>query len=339
MLGTLNPAPADAVRGGVRHEDVVADYAEKMRSGGTFPPPPVFASRKGKGWVYFLADGGYRVAAVRSNGGDSIRCLVTMCDSPAEAEREAYKAALAANETHGVRRTTADKRAAVLAALARPEYAEASDRAIAKLCGVDHKTVASYKGDIRADRSNADTGDFPTPQGRSGSGDSPAAMSNGTTPDGDGHADPAVFEHPDPAAPPNPPFVSDAGSEPVGAADDKGRPVPEALVPAFAARVVFKRMSFDLANLLKALTAAAAGPGGEALSAVRNALEVDLTNAAAAIRANAPYVLCPAPHMAESCGHCGGRGWVTEVRYQQLPADLKAKCEVVVEGGRGWGAD
>jgi hypothetical protein len=63
---------------------------------------------------------------------------------------DAIKFALSANETHGLRRTQADKRNAVLTALADPEWKELSGREIAKLCNVSHDLVARVKRETSA---------------------------------------------------------------------------------------------------------------------------------------------------------------------------------------------
>lgn len=57
--------------------------------------------------------------------------------------RDALLYAAGANGAHGLRRTNADKRRAVLLVLAAcPKW---SDRKIGEICGVDHKTVAAAR--------------------------------------------------------------------------------------------------------------------------------------------------------------------------------------------------
>ena len=74
--------------------------------------------------------------------------------------RDAILAAAAANATHGLRRTNADKRRAVLTLLRDPEWVKWSDRKIGAGRSVDHKTVAAI-------RARATSGEFPTPPRRS----------------------------------------------------------------------------------------------------------------------------------------------------------------------------
>lgn len=119
----------------------IDDYAAAMRDGVEFPPVVVFRDPTVGGWPkYWLADGFHRVPAAQ-------RC--EFYDIPAELHvgtlRDAVRYALGANVHHGLRRTNADKRRAVELALADPEWAAWSDRAIAELCAVDHKTVGSVR--------------------------------------------------------------------------------------------------------------------------------------------------------------------------------------------------
>jgi hypothetical protein len=60
--------------------------------------------------------------------------------------REAILFSVGANATHGIRRTNADKRNAVLKLLGDPEWGQWSDSQIAKICGVSH----AFVGEMRA---------------------------------------------------------------------------------------------------------------------------------------------------------------------------------------------
>ena len=59
--------------------------------------------------------------------------------------------AVSANATHGLRRTNADKRRAVMALLYDDEWAQWSDREIARRCAVDGKTVARLRAELTAE--------------------------------------------------------------------------------------------------------------------------------------------------------------------------------------------
>ena len=112
----------------------VAEYAEVMTEGGSLPPAVVFFD----GAAHHLADGFHRFHANRKIEATSMECDVrtgTLLDAQLYAN--------GANKAHGLQRTTADKRKAVLNMLGLvPDW---SDRAIASHVGVDGKTVAAQR--------------------------------------------------------------------------------------------------------------------------------------------------------------------------------------------------
>lgn len=115
-------------------EEVIADYADHMKAAAIFPPIVVFFDGKS----HFLADGFHRyLAALR------IERKVIRAEVRKGSRLDAIKFALGANQANGLRRTNADKRHCV--ELALKEFSKLSDRAIAEMCGVDHKTVASIR--------------------------------------------------------------------------------------------------------------------------------------------------------------------------------------------------
>lgn len=126
--------------------DVVADYAEAIKVGIEFPPVIVFHD----GTDHWLADGFHRYHAHSHAGKASI---------PAEVRpgtvRDAILFSVGANGTHGLRRSAADKRKAVATLLADPEWAAWSDSKLAKVCAVDHKTVASHRAAILGNSQDA----------------------------------------------------------------------------------------------------------------------------------------------------------------------------------------
>ncbi len=86
------------------NQEVVADYADQLRSGEEFPPVTVFFD----GAAYWLADGFHRYHAHRSAGRDTI-----VTDIQDGGLREAILYSVGANSEHGLRRTNEDKRRAV----------------------------------------------------------------------------------------------------------------------------------------------------------------------------------------------------------------------------------
>jgi hypothetical protein len=122
--------------------EVVEEYAERMKkdSGATFPPVVVFQKGTGSYWV---SDGFHRVVAARMAGLSLINCVVYGGN-----KRSAQLHAAGANSTHGLRRTTADKRRAVLTLLADKEWALWSNRQIAEKCRVSRRMVDKVRLEV-----------------------------------------------------------------------------------------------------------------------------------------------------------------------------------------------
>jgi hypothetical protein len=89
-------------------EETVAEYAEALREGITFPPVVAFHD----GSVYWLADGFHRYHAHRRAGLEKIE--VDVRDGML---RDAILHSVGANTEHGLRRTNEDKRKAVITML------------------------------------------------------------------------------------------------------------------------------------------------------------------------------------------------------------------------------
>lgn len=114
--------------------EVIDAYADDMTEGAAMPPLTVFHD----GSTYWLADGFHRLAAAFKLGLAEIDCDIRSGD-----KRTAIRYSCSANATHGLRRTTADKRRAVAAMVElEPTW---SDRAIAEACLVSHQTVNNYR--------------------------------------------------------------------------------------------------------------------------------------------------------------------------------------------------
>ena len=124
----------------VLDECVVHDYAEALREGAEFPAIQVVHD----GAAYWLIDGYHRLMAHRQLGRTQIKAEVITGDLAT-----ARWLCLAANKTHGLRRTNLDKRRAVNHALSlRPEL---SDAAIAEHVGVSVQTVSNRRSEIETE--------------------------------------------------------------------------------------------------------------------------------------------------------------------------------------------
>lgn len=118
--------------------DYIDQLAEVLSAGKDFDGQlPVVFQAGGQNW---LADGYQRYAAHEKSGIKKMKCLVRVGSF-----RDAQAYALSANARHGARRTNDDKRKAVETALDDEEWGQFSDGAIAELCGVSDRFVASLR--------------------------------------------------------------------------------------------------------------------------------------------------------------------------------------------------
>jgi len=122
---------------------VVADYADKIRDGATFPPLVVFEELAADGDTYWLADGFHRLAAAREAGKEKVQVEIRT-----GTRRDALLYSVGANASHGLRRSNADKRRAVETLLADPEWATWSDRRIAEATGTTHPFVGKVRREL-----------------------------------------------------------------------------------------------------------------------------------------------------------------------------------------------
>lgn len=121
---------------------VAKEYAEAIGEGAALPAVTVFYD----GTDYWLADGFHRAAAHDHLG---------LCDIAADirqgTRRDAIIFSVGANASHGYRRSSADKRRAVLTLLHDTEWSAWSDREIARRCAVTGKTVAALRPEASAE--------------------------------------------------------------------------------------------------------------------------------------------------------------------------------------------
>jgi hypothetical protein len=124
-------------------DEAVADYYDVLREGAKLPPVVVFYDSA----KYHLADGWHRYHAHKRAGMATIDA-----DVREGTKRDAQLYALGANDSHGLRRSAADKRRAVLIMLDDIEWSEWSDREIAKQCKVSHPFVSKVRKENGAQR-------------------------------------------------------------------------------------------------------------------------------------------------------------------------------------------
>lgn len=120
-------------------DEAVEEYAEAMKAGVEFPPCVVV--KQGK--THWLCDGFHRVAAAARIKRKAVKCEVIEGN-----RQQAIWLASAANLTHGVRRTNADKRRAVHMALG--VKGDLPLRDIADHCAVSYEMVRVLKSQAEA---------------------------------------------------------------------------------------------------------------------------------------------------------------------------------------------
>jgi hypothetical protein len=120
-------------------QEYVTELATALEDGVALPPVDVVAD----GATYWLVDGFHRYHAHRKCSFGHIAATVTP-GTQADAQWLSYQANQQ-QDTVGLRRSNADKRRAVLAALSHPKGESMSDNAIAEHCGVSGAMVGIYR--------------------------------------------------------------------------------------------------------------------------------------------------------------------------------------------------
>lgn len=118
------------------YEETVVNYTELLLEGTKMPPIVVFYDGK----AYWLADGFHRYHAHKRAAYKTVECEVHT-----GTKRDAFIFSRGANAEHGIPRTNEEKRLVVMSLLDDIEFADCSERDIAKICKVSHMTVNRIK--------------------------------------------------------------------------------------------------------------------------------------------------------------------------------------------------
>ena len=121
------------------NSELIDEYVEAMTEGAKFPPVTVFYD----GASYWLADGFHRLEAAKKSGS-----LTIAVDLQPGTRRDAILHSVGANAIHGLRRSNADKRRAVLILLSDPQWSQWSNNEVAKRCGVAEGLVRKLKEEL-----------------------------------------------------------------------------------------------------------------------------------------------------------------------------------------------
>jgi len=136
-------------------EEAVSDYAEALLGGADFPPVLVYFDSIN----YYLTDGYHRVLAHKRAEKVSILCEVVNGSIT-----DAIFRSTGVNTDHGMRRTYADKRKAVMTLLDDFAWQGMSNTQIAKHCGVSPSFVSELRKGVGKD--TGDTVKYKTPSGK-----------------------------------------------------------------------------------------------------------------------------------------------------------------------------
>jgi len=137
------------------NENTVSEYAEALTAGAEFPPVLVYFD----GINYYLTDGYHRLLAHKRAEKVSILCNLVQGTL-----RDAIFHSTSVNSDHGMRRTHADKRKAVMTLLDDFEWEDMSNGQIAKHCRVSPSFVSELRKSIGKD--TTDTVKYTTPGGK-----------------------------------------------------------------------------------------------------------------------------------------------------------------------------
>lgn len=125
------------------NETAVAQYTEDLLNGCIFPPIEIFDDGVSK----WLVDGFHRLFAHKRADYTQIEVNVHQGTL-----RDAQFYALGVNDKHGLQRTNADKRKAVMIALDDLEWQDLSDIKLGKICNVSPTFVAKCKKEAKIER-------------------------------------------------------------------------------------------------------------------------------------------------------------------------------------------
>jgi len=132
---------ADTQPRAIMNTMTVQEYRDEMLDGVKFPPIEVFTD----GASYWLVDGFHRRWAAMQAEIDELECIVYE-GTLADAQWYSY----ARNSDHGLRRTNADKRKAVMRALKHAKGVKMSDGDISEHCGVSQPFVSKLRRELQS---------------------------------------------------------------------------------------------------------------------------------------------------------------------------------------------
>jgi len=266
-------------------EETVEDYIEVLRAGKEMPQIRVIkltdTDNAGK---YAVVDGFHRLEAINSI--PKVKTIHVLSRDGTLAD--AIDAATSANQDHGLRRTNADKRRAVLMAinLDKQLKRKRSDRQIAAHVGVHNSTVSEIRGELSGKKK-------PEPQAEEPSDVS--SVAGGTAPR-------AAIDH-----------------------DELRIPINDLdLAVIFQEGPRFDEIDNWLQQIVADATAISQTDAGAELDI--QTFTFDVKGIQDKIKFARPYTICPfGPKCDVSCRCCKGRNWTTKAVFERLDDAVKSK--------------
>lgn len=333
--------------------EVVDQYHQEMLAANGWPFPPVVIFRDELG-VNRLADGFHRYAA-------SLRpCRVFRV--PAVVHRgnrvDALRFALGANAKHGLRRSRADIRRAILMAL--DSFPGLSDRSIADIIGCHHSTVSKERRQVA---NLATCPPHPPPATRTGrdgkryrldpknlkprqllsDGEGVKSLHSGLpilqplTKEETAKITPEVRKVLDSAGPTG--GGSPSTVQAAGPAEDKtlhtdahGHVVPKAILPMWLEAENVAREAIRKIDDVRGFVKRGVG-SGMIWAEVSNALIGDLDASRYTLTCLKPYCLCPSCKGHLGCTRCRNRGWISEYLWKCTASRDEKKAAGSARGG------
>lgn len=288
-------------------EDVVTEYAEAMKAGTQFPPIVVYDD----GEFYWLADGFHRLEAMARAGFKKANVDIRTGE-----RHDALRYALSANTGHGLRRTNADKKRAVMVAYENRNALGLGDapsaRAIAEVVGVSDPfvtnqllTVSSWKESTERQGADGKTRSLPPPRPKKVEGK------------------PAETPPPPPPPPrPLPPPPLPKKPEAVKVLDNIGNIVPPNLVDLWNGRGVVAEAGKAVRAVRLVIKKAEdkQDPAWAGLNFSSTLSHLD--NVLAQVEGSVPHCVCLFCQ-GIGCKACSGVGIMTEFQYKNAPKDMK----------------
>lgn len=293
---TLSPQVRDEVR-----TDVVVEYAERYKEKAAMPPIVVFQNKGDK--KYLLGDGLHRSLANKENNCKGIQAEVM----PGGYE-EALKYALTANAAHGLRRSNADKRRCVMAAI--KQWPKQSNIQLSETAGVSDRYVGEIRKEMESKKVIA-----PTPERTTRSGRIMATDNIGSTPNGS-------------ESKPDKSLQTKAGDKQL--TDDTGWPIPKHLHEYWEWDVEVMEMLHTLSDIKGFIKRAQEKKDLMYVGVNFSSLIADLEKAWTSLQCAQPYAVCttcqghPDTQPKGQCRLCLGLGLISKFRYDRLvPEETK----------------